>query len=63
MQILSITPDNLDQEHICCAIGNDKENTRRAQTEKDWMKARYEEGLVFKRLNARGKVFVEYLLH
>lgn len=61
MQIISITPNNLDHEHICCAIGNDKENTRRTQTKKDWLKGRFAEGLVFKRLDARGKVFIEYM--
>ena len=61
MQILTIDATNLDREHICCAIGNDKENARRAQTKKDWLKGRFEEGLVFKHLDARGKVFVEYM--
>jgi ribosomal protein S18 acetylase RimI-like enzyme len=61
MSLITITAANLDHEHICCAIGNDKENARRAQTKKDWLKDRFEEGLVFKRLDARGKIFVEYI--
>ncbi len=61
MSIITITAANLDHEHICCAIGNDKENARRAQTKKEWLKDRFKEGLVFKRLDARGKVFVEYI--
>lgn len=32
MHILSIHTDNIEREHICCAIGNDKENTRRILT-------------------------------
>jgi ribosomal protein S18 acetylase RimI-like enzyme len=61
MQILTIDSTNVDREHICCAIGNDRENTRRAQTKKDWLKDRFAEGLVFKRLDARGKIFIEYM--
>jgi len=59
--IISITKENIDAEHICCAIGNDKENKARAQTKKDWLKERFDEGLVFKRLDERGKVFIEYM--
>lgn len=61
MHILSIHTDNIEREHICCAIGNDKENTRRAQGKKDWLSNRFAEGLVFKRFDARGKIFIEYM--
>lgn len=61
MEIISIHPGNIDQEHICCAIGNDQPNTRRASSKKEWMKARFEEGLVFKRFDQRGKLFIEYM--
>lgn len=61
MKIITIDHSNIQQEHICCAIGNDRENQARAQTKKDWMKERFADGLVFKRLDARGKVFIEYM--
>lgn len=61
MRIVQIDAANIDCEHICCAIGNDRENTHRAQTKKDWLKGRFSEGLVFKRLDVRGKVFIEYM--
>lgn len=61
MKIITIHPGNLEQEHICCAIGNDKQNQARANTKKQWLKARFQEGLVFKRLDERGKVFIEYM--
>jgi len=61
MSIIKITPENIDNEHICCAIGNDKPNQERANTKKNWMKARFQEGLVFKRLDERGKIFIEYM--
>lgn len=61
MELISIDSTNIDNEHICCAIGNDKQNTDRAKSKKEWMKERFREGLVFKRLNERGKVFIEYM--
>lgn len=60
MKIITIDKTNIDHEHICCAIGNDKQNQNRAQSKKDWMKDEFENGLVFKRLDQRGKVFIEY---
>ena len=61
MDIISIDAGNIEREHICCAIGNDKTNQQRALSKKEWMKKRFTEGLVFKRLNDRGKVFIEYM--
>jgi len=61
MEIMTIDASNIDQEHICCAIGNDKENKARARTKKEWLKARFDDGLTFKRLDQRGKVFIEYM--
>lgn len=61
MKIISIDKSNIEQEHICCAIGNDKENKKRAQSKKDWMKEKFDAGLVFKRLDDRGKIFIEYM--
>jgi ribosomal protein S18 acetylase RimI-like enzyme len=61
MAIITINSANIDREHICCAIGNDKANQARALTKKDWMRERFKDGLVFKRLDERGKVFIEYM--
>ena len=61
MKIITIDKNNIDQEHICCAIGNDKQNKSRAQSKKDWMKKRFDDGLIFKRFDERGKIFIEYM--
>lgn len=61
MNIITIDKSNIDQEHICCAIGNDKQNKSRADLKKEWMKARFDEGLTFKRFDQRGKLFIEYM--
>lgn len=62
MKLISIDASNLDSEHICCAIGNDRANAARAGTKKEWMRARLKkDGLVFKRFDDRGKMFIEYM--
>lgn len=60
MPIIDITPENLDTEHICCAITERKGETC-VSDKKTWLRARMADGLVFKRLDVRGKVFIEYL--
>lgn len=35
MEIITIDKTNIDQEHICCVIGNDKANQSRALTKKE----------------------------
>lgn len=58
--IITITKDNLDHEHICCAISS-KSTLAGVAAKKEWMCSRIEEGLRFKKLDARGKVFIEYI--
>ena len=60
MEIISVNQSNIDKEHICCAI-SDKKGETCVSSKKAWMKSRFEEGLVFKKLDARGKVFIEYI--
>jgi GNAT superfamily N-acetyltransferase len=61
MEFITVDAGNIDAEHICCAIGSDRENRERAETKKAWMRGRFEEGLIFRRLDERGKVFIEYM--
>jgi ribosomal protein S18 acetylase RimI-like enzyme len=61
LDLIKVDLSNIDSVHICCAIGNDKVNTARANTKKDWMKERFGDGLVFKRFDERGKFFIEYI--
>ncbi len=61
MKIITIDENNINQEHICCAIGNDKQSQSRAQSKKEWMKESFKDRLVFKRFDQRGKIFIEYM--
>lgn len=56
MNYIKITKENIDSEHICCAMSGKQSNTK-----KEWMKQRFEEGLVFYRSEERGKCFIEYI--
>ena len=56
MNYLRITKDNIDQEHICCAMSN-----KQSIVKKEWLKQRFAEGLVFYRSEERGKCFIEYI--
>ena len=59
MEIISLTSANIDTEHICCAIA-DKKCSAGYEGKKKWLKDRFEQGYVFKKLDARGKVFIQY---
>lgn len=59
IDFITLTPENIDKEHICCAI-SDKKCTESYQLKKDWLKKEFENGYVFRRIDARAKVFIEY---
>lgn len=58
-EYVNITMDNVDEEHLCCAI-SDKKHQVGVGCKKSWLKERLPEGHVFRKLNAKGKVFIEY---
>lgn len=59
MNLIKLTHDNLEQEHICCAIANKKDI--QVMSKKNWLKERLDEGLVFLKGDVRGKFFIEYI--
>lgn len=59
MELIKLTHDNIEQEHICCAISNNKDI--QVMSKKNWLKDRLDEGLVFLKYNVRGKCFIEYI--
>lgn len=56
MGYIRITAENIAKEHICCAMSNNQ-----SAQKKEWLKARFSEGLVFYRSEERGKCFIEYM--
>ncbi len=58
-KIITLDASNIDLEHICCAI-SDKKCRESYEQKKDWLKKEFENGYVFRRIEARAKVFMEY---
>lgn len=59
MRYITIDQANIDNEHICCAI-SDRKCAASYALKKEWLKQEFENGLVFRRINDRAKVFIEY---
>jgi len=60
IRLVDVTAENLEREHICCAIGADAENAARAAAKKAWLRDRLAAGHRFKKADVRGKAFIEY---
>ncbi len=56
---INLTSENIDLEHICCAF-SDKKCKESYQLKKQWLKKEFQNGYVFRRLDERAKVFIEY---
>ena len=59
MDYIRVTKENLEQEHICCAISNNKDI--QVSSKKAWLSERFDDGLVFLKSVERGKCFIEYI--
>ena len=59
MEYIRLTKENLEKEHICCAISNNKDV--QVSSKKAWLEKRLDEGLVFLKSTDRGKCFIEYI--
>ena len=59
MEYIKLTLENLEKEHICCAISNNKDV--QVSSKKTWLAERLKEGLVFLKSAERGKCFIEYI--
>ena len=53
MEYIRVTKENLEKEHICCAISNNKDV--QVISKKSWLSERFDEGLVFLKSEERGK--------
>ena len=58
-EYINLDLSNIDNEHICCAIGDPKHQVG-VDKKKEWIKSKLNDGHVFRKLNARGKIFIEY---
>ena len=58
-EYINLTLENINDEHICCAIGDPKHQCG-VNNKKEWIKNKLKDGHVFRKLNVRGKIFIEY---
>lgn len=59
MEYIRVTKENLQEEHICCAISNN--NDIQVASKKAWLERMFDDGLVFLKSTERGKCFIEYI--
>ncbi|NDV46923.1 GNAT family N-acetyltransferase [Paludibacter sp. 221] len=57
---ITLNKDNLDKEHICCAF-SDKKCKESYELKKEWLRKEFDNGYIFRRIDARAKVFIEYV--
>lgn len=58
-KFINLTKENIDKEHICCAF-SDKKCKEGYEAKKDWLRKEFDNGYIFRRIDERAKVFIEY---
>ena len=58
-EYINLTNEYIEEEHISCATGDPKQQAV-VDCKKEWIKSKLKDGHVFRKLNARGKIFIEY---
>lgn len=58
-EFINLTPENLGAEHLCCIIRSKKPHPG-VEAKRRWLAGRLREGHIFRKLNAKVTVFVEY---
>lgn len=56
---VNLTTENLADEHLCCIIRSRKPHPG-VEAKRQWLSERLKEGHVFRKLNAKATVFIEY---
>lgn len=56
---VNLMAENLANEHLCCIIRSRKPHPG-VEAKRQWLSERLEEGHVFRKLNAKATVFIEY---
>jgi GNAT superfamily N-acetyltransferase len=59
MKYITLSKENIDSEHICCAF-SDKKCSESYELKKKWLTNEFDNNYIFQRLDERAKVFIEY---
>lgn len=58
-EFVNVTSANLSEEHLCCIIRTRKPH-QGVEAKREWLRERLGEGHVFRKLNEKATVFIEY---
>ena len=58
-EFINLTEENIDSQHLCCIIRS-KTVHPGVEAKRAWLRARLAEGHVFRKLNEKATVFIEY---
>ncbi len=58
-EFINLTEENLPREHLCCIIRNRKPHPG-VEAKRQWLAQRLREGHIFRKLDEKGTVFIEY---
>ena len=56
---INLTEENVSDEHLCCIIRSRKPHPG-ITSKREWLSDRLKEGHMFRKLNVKGTVFIEY---
>lgn len=59
MEFINLSEENIDSEHLCCIIRN-KPGHEGIEAKRQWLSERIKEGHIFRKLDQRECVFMEY---
>lgn len=60
MEYIKVTNENIEKEHICCAISNN--NDIQVSSKKAWLSERFEDGLFFSKVQKEESVLLNISL-
>ena len=58
-EFINLTEENLEEEHLCCIIRS-KKLPPGVEAKRKWLSERLKEGHIFRKLNDKATVFIEY---
>lgn len=58
-EFINLTSENIESEHLCCIIRSKKLHPG-VESKRQWLKERLKEGHVFRKLEEKATVFIEY---
>ena len=61
MEYIQVTKENIEKEHICCAISNNKD--AQVSSKKAWLTDRFDDGLVFLKTQNVENASFEYMVY